>query len=113
MLQRDLKPSHVGGQDIGGGPSPLDPGVRPAPDIEAPARRLRGVASADLREIPALPEEARLPHEAVDRAAPERRALRAIAQRAARPGQRPAPGPELPHTFWNRRIRISDPQRLQ
>ncbi|WP_437911923.1 hypothetical protein WME73_31210 [Sorangium sp. So ce302] len=98
MLQRDMKPSHVGGQDLGGGPSLLDPGVKRAQDIEEPTRRLRGVASADLREIPVLPEEARLPRDAVDRAAPERRALRAIARRAARPGQRPAPGPELPPT---------------
>lgn len=73
MLQRDLKPSHVGGQDIGGGPSPLDPGVKRAPDIEEPTGRLQRFASADLREIPVLPEEARLPHDAIDLAALERR----------------------------------------
>ncbi|WP_437792112.1 hypothetical protein [Sorangium sp. So ce693] len=87
--------------------------MKRAPDIEEPTRRLQRFASADLREIPVLPEEARLPHHAIDLAALERRAFRTTAQRATRRGRRPAPGPELQTMCWNRLMRISDPQRLK
>lgn len=74
-LQRDLNPNHMAGQNIGGGPSPLDPSAKLASDIEELTRQHHDFTADELREIPVLLEGARLLEDAVyvDLADPERR----------------------------------------
>ncbi|WP_438022996.1 hypothetical protein [Sorangium sp. So ce233] len=95
-LQRDLNPNHMAGQNIGGGPSTLDPSVRFASEIKDLTRQLQDFTSDELREILVLPQGARLLQDAVyvDLAAPERRPL---------PGHR-AEGREV-ETFPGARVR--------
>ncbi|XXX73389.1 hypothetical protein WMF30_37690 [Sorangium sp. So ce134] len=114
-LQRDLNPNHMAGQNIGGGSATLDPSVKLASDIKELTLQLQDFTSDELREIPVLPEGARLLQSAiyVDLAAPERRAFRATAQMLARPGQHLVPKADTPHMNWNRLVRIGDSQRLQ
>ncbi|AUX24565.1 hypothetical protein SOCEGT47_051030 [Sorangium cellulosum] len=114
-LQRDLNPNHMAGQNIGAGPSTLDPQVKLASDIEELTRELQDFTADELREIPVLPAGARLLQDAVhvDLADPERRAFRATAQRTAGPEQHLVPKADVPHMVWNRLVRVSDPQRLQ
>ncbi len=114
-LQLDLNPDHMAGQNIGNGPATLDPHVKFASEHKEPTRELQDFTSDELREIPVLPAGARLLQDAVyvDLADPERRAFRATAQMVSRPEQYLVPKSDVPYMFWNRLLRVSEPQRLQ
>ena len=58
--EQDLHPNHMAGQNIGRGSGNLEKELRTAYDVKPLHRSLSGIPDDDLKQIPVLPEGARL-----------------------------------------------------
>lgn len=109
----DLNPDRMHGQNIGAGAGDVNPGVRNAAQVKKLTRNLDGFTKDELREIPVLPDGARLEQGAVyvDLLDPERRPFQATGDDRAPPERCLVPKAETPYPYWNRLIGIDDPTR--
>jgi hypothetical protein len=102
--QQDLNPNHLAGQNIGG-PSDLhgEP-ERTAFHLRKRGHDLRGLDDNDLKQVPLLPDGARLQQGAtyVDLADPNPREFTATGNMTTRPGEAVAPKDGVPYEVWNR-----------
>ncbi|MFW5740545.1 MAG: hypothetical protein ACOC1F_09285 [Myxococcota bacterium] len=101
---RDLSPDHLAGQNIGAQDIDASDDVRPASDIKELTTALRGFTMDELREVPVLPEGARLQQGAtyIDLRDEHRRPFTATGEMSASEGSWVVPKAHVPFEYWNR-----------
>jgi hypothetical protein len=111
--QQDLSPDHMAGQNLGQASSEREQGLPTAYDIREVHRSLPGFADDELRQIPVLPEGARLQQGAtyLDLSDPGRGEFTATGDMEASRGHRLVPKGEVPYSIWNRLRGVDDPER--
>lgn len=112
--EADLNPERLGGQNIGVETPDGIVGARSAADFPELYRRLPDFTQADLREIPILPEGARLEEGAtyLDLKSEAPTPFTAHGVMRAGPDNWYVPKHFTPYPFWNRLIGIDDPTRI-
>jgi hypothetical protein len=104
--ERDLNPAYMAGQNIGGDEVDREVPIRTAYDIKELHRELRDFANDELKQIPILPNGARLQQGAtyVDLAATPRAEFKTTGGLTAYEGHFYVPKDRVPYTIWNRLI---------
>lgn len=112
--ERDLNPNRMEGQNIGPISSDTERGIRTAYDVKPLHRRLQRFEDDELKQVPVLPEGARLQQGAtyLDLRDEGRGEFTATGQMEAGPNDAYVPKDEVPYPTWNRLRGIDDPQRL-
>jgi hypothetical protein len=110
---QDLSPDHMAGQNLGQVSSEREQGLPTAHDIREIHRSLPGFADDELKQIPVLPEGARLQQGAtyLDLSDRQRGEFTATGDMAASRNNRFVPKGEVPYSIWNRLRGVDDPER--
>ena len=109
--QRDLNPNHLAGQNVGlaseqASEKIRDEGPKTAFHLRRRGVDFAGVDDGELKQVPVLPEGARLQQGAtyVDLCAGRRQEFTATGNMIADPGHGYAPKDRVPYEIWNRLI---------
>ena len=110
----ELNPNLMAGQNLGlENPHP-EQDSRTAYDLKDAHRLLEGITDDGLKQIPVLPEGARLEQGAtyIDLRDPQRREFKATGDMAADRDHWYVPKDAVDYELWNRLIGVTNPQRL-
>jgi hypothetical protein len=110
----DLNPNAMAGQNLGlDNPHP-EQGARTAYDLKEVHDTLRDLTDDGLKQIPVLPEGARLEQGAtyLDLHDPRRREFTATGDMQAGPGHWLVPKDAVDYQLWNRLRGVEEPERL-
>ena len=104
--QGDLNPNHMAGQNIGADMTDREQAIRTAYEVKEIHRSLNGFADDDLKQIPILPNGARLQQGAtyIDLADAPPREITAMGGDSVEPGHFIVPKDQVPYELWNRLI---------
>lgn len=111
----DLNPHDLAGENHGAvDPHPGKASGRTAADVKSLHERLPDLSNDDLKQIPLVPEGARLLQGAtyLDLAGADHREFTATAESVAAPGTLYVAKSEVGYTLWNRLIGVQNPSRL-
>ncbi len=110
----ELNPNLMAGQNLGlENPHP-EQDSRTAYDLKDAHRLLEGITDDGLKQIPVLPEGARLEQGAtyIDLRDPQRREFKATGDMAADRDHWYVPKDAVDYELWNRLIGVTNPERL-
>jgi len=110
----ELNPNRMAGQNLGlENPHP-EQDSRTAYDLKEAHRMLEGITDDGLKQIPVLPEGARLDQGAtyIDLRDPQRREFKATGDMVADRDHWYVPKDAVDYQLWNRLIGITNPERL-
>ena len=112
--REELNPNRMAGQNLGMENPHPEQDSRTAYDLKDAHRMLEGITDIGLKQIPVLPEGARLEQGAtyIDLRDPERREFKATGDMAAGRDNWYVPKDAVDYELWNRLIGINNPQRL-
>jgi hypothetical protein len=112
--RRDLNPNAMAGQNIGTGETDPAKFSRSAFDIKPIHRRFDHILDADLKQIPVLPDGARLKQGAtyIDLNDLDRGEFTATGDMQAGPNNYYVPKDEVHYNLWNMLIGVKTPERL-
>jgi hypothetical protein len=110
----ELNPNRMAGQNIGMENPHPEQDSRTAYDLKDAHRMLEGITDDGLKQIPVLPEGARLEQGAtyIDLRDPHRRELTATGDMVATREHWYVPKDSVDYQLWNRLIGIHNPERL-
>ena len=110
----ELNPNRMAGQNLGVENPHPEQDSRTAYDLKDAHRMLEGITDDGLKQIPVLPEGARLEQGAtyIDLRDPGRREFKATGDMVAERDHWYVPKDAVDYQLWNRLIGINNPERL-